>query len=192
MTGASFHSGREKTGFVPICWTSIINLTMWIQYIPTLLWCHIVYRSYLMSQYFLFNILNSIVIRQIQWHYRKAYFQKIKHLILCEWTTDTCTTDGCLQWCKSGYWDDTSPLCSISNSKHTAASSGCHGNTQDFVHVRFIKEALYFSKCTGNWKIFTHTLFLPTHLHDQLVTGLRWQRQWQYVIYCVTKEHKRG
>lgn len=87
-------------------------------------------------------------------------------------------------------------LCQISDSEHTSSSSGRHGNTRHFAHVRFVKGALYFGECTEYFEIpsraqkhVLYALFPPTHHCDQIVRG---KTMWQCVIYCVRAESKRG
>ncbi len=89
----------------------------------------------------------------------------------------------------------------ISNSEHTSASSGYHGNTRNFGHVWFVKEALYFSEGTEYLETQSHTLTHthaqtgtycthspPTHHCDKIVTGAQWQRQCDSMWFIVSEK----
>lgn len=66
------------------------------------------------------------------------------------------------QWILHYTWEEVKTVrwhgpSTISNSVHTSASSGYHGNRRPFGLVRFVKEALYFSECTENLEIPSHS-----------------------------------
>lgn len=83
----------------------------------------------------------------------------------------TCNLIICLEnrsvfwWCECTHYRNSEMeiFCPISNPKPHRQVFGCHGNTWQLAHVRFVKEALYCGEGAGH-------LEMPTHTHTPILT----------------------